>query len=63
MSVSDARNPVYIGDGVYLSDDGFQLWLTVGHHDNPPLVALDEVTFNALIRVGKARFAQIRNAP
>ena len=63
MSVSDTRNPVYIGDGVYLSDDGWQLWLSVGSHTNPPVVALDEDTFNELIRKGQERFAKIRNAP
>ncbi len=24
----------YIGDGVYLSWDGFQIWIAVNHHQN-----------------------------
>lgn len=30
----------YIGDGVYVSDDGYQLWLAVNYHDNT-VIALD----------------------
>jgi hypothetical protein len=38
----------YLGDGVYLSDDGCQLWLAVNHHENKvvalePIVALELV--------------------
>ena len=25
---------VYLGDGVYASFDGFQIWLAVNHHEN-----------------------------
>lgn len=30
----------YLGDGVYASFDGFQVWLAVNHHENK-VVALD----------------------
>ena len=31
----------YLGDGVYASFDGYQVWLTVGNHLNQPVVALE----------------------
>jgi acyl-CoA thioesterase FadM len=30
----------YLGDGVYASTDGYQIWLAVNHHQNK-VVALD----------------------
>ena len=30
----------YLGDGVYASFDGFQIWLAANHHDNK-VVALE----------------------
>jgi len=44
---------VYLGDGVYCKFDGFQLWLTVGHHQNTPLVALEPSVFAELLRVAR----------
>jgi hypothetical protein len=41
----------YIGDGVYASFDGYQIWLRTtrdGIHDER--IALEPQTFNALIR-------------
>jgi hypothetical protein len=55
------RPPVYLGDGVYLSDDGFQLWLSVGNHSNPAL-ALDTDVFKALCEQGAARFRDMQGA-
>lgn len=43
------RDPVYLGDAVYASHDGHQIWLHLGSHKNPPLIALDERTFEALV--------------
>ena len=45
----------YIGDGVYLGDDGWQLWLAVDNPDNM-VVALDGQVFAALVTRGVARF-------
>jgi len=39
---------LYIGDGVYVSDDGWQLWLAADHHDNK-VIALEPATFMPLI--------------
>lgn len=38
MALNDMQ---YIGDGVYVGHDGYQVWLSVGSHLNPPVVALD----------------------
>lgn len=42
VSVKPAARPVYLGDGCYASFDGYQIWLHVGAHDNPPVVALNQ---------------------
>ena len=41
VSVKPPAGPRYLGDGVYVSFDGFQFWLHVGAHTNPPAVALE----------------------
>ena len=45
-------NNSYLGDGVYLSFDGYQLWLAVGEHTNK-IVALEPDVFINLITQGK----------
>jgi len=37
----------YLGDGVYASFDGFQIWLAVNHHENKVL-ALEPSVFARL---------------
>jgi hypothetical protein len=37
----------YLGDGVYASFDGYQIWLAVNHHANN-VVALDPNVFSRL---------------
>lgn len=39
--MSEQIKPRYLGDGVYASFDGYQIWLHVGSHDTPPVVALE----------------------
>jgi hypothetical protein len=39
----------YLGDGVYLSDDGYQLWLAVNHHENK-VVALEPAVALSLVQ-------------
>lgn len=55
-------NDMYIGDGVYLSNDGYQLWLAVGNHQNK-VVALDLETFLTLKDKGEEMFRQIYSGP
>jgi hypothetical protein len=37
----------YLGDGVYASFDGYQIWLAVNHHENK-VVALEPQVFKNL---------------
>jgi hypothetical protein len=46
--------PVYLGDGVYMSDDGYNIWLCLGHHENC-VIALDPGVFSRLIEEGSRR--------
>ena len=46
-------DPRYLGDGVYASFDDFQIWLHVGSHDAPGLVAMDQKVFDALCAYAK----------
>jgi hypothetical protein len=39
----------YLGDGVYASFDGYQIWLAVNHHENK-VIALDTFVYSALCR-------------
>jgi hypothetical protein len=48
----DNRQPmqdVYLGDGVYASFDGFQIWLAANHHENK-VVAIDPNVMDMLVR-------------
>lgn len=47
------QNMDYLGDGVYVGHDGYQLWLTVGSHENAELIALDPSVLVNLIRYAK----------
>ena len=39
----------YLGDGVYASFDGYQIWLAVNHHENN-VVALEPSVVTRLIQ-------------
>lgn len=52
----------YLGDGVYLSFDGYQLWLAANHHENR-VIALEPGVFKNLIAVGTAMFQHAAQAP
>jgi hypothetical protein len=47
---------IYLGDGVYASFDGYQIWLAVNHHENKQ-VALEPQVLAALM----AYSAQLRS--
>lgn len=42
----------YLGDGVYASFDGFQIWLAANHHTND-VIALEPHVVQALFQYGK----------
>jgi len=48
-----ADNDKYLGDGVYASFDGYQIWLAVNHHTNK-VIALPLEVMEALIAYNKA---------
>lgn len=39
----------YLGDGVYASFDGYQIWLAANHHENQ-VIALEPLVLAALIK-------------
>ena len=41
------KHSEYLGDGVYASFDGYQIWLAVNHHENK-VVALEPSVFRRL---------------
>jgi hypothetical protein len=40
--------PVYLGDGVYASFDGYHICLTLDDHRNPTMIALEPSVFRSL---------------
>ena len=45
----------YLGDGVYASFDGYQIWLAVNHHENK-VVALEPSVIESLIKYSNKYF-------
>jgi hypothetical protein len=43
-----SEHAVYLGDAVYASFDGYHIWLHLGRHDAPPLIALEPQVLAAL---------------
>ena len=43
----------YLGDGVYVKDEGHQLAISVNDHRNEPVVFLDPYALKALVRYAK----------
>jgi hypothetical protein len=58
---SEIIAPRYLGDGVYASFDGFQIWLSVNDHRNK-VVALDPEVMANLIEYSLRLAAAIRKA-
>jgi hypothetical protein len=40
--------PVYLGDAVYASFDGYHIWLHLNDHRNPGLIAIEPQVYSAL---------------
>ena len=52
----------YLGDGVYASFDGYQIWLAANHHENK-VIALEPSVFAALVEYEREltmRIAELR---
>jgi len=41
------KHETYLGDGVYASTDGYQIWLAVNHHQNK-VIALEPIVLDRL---------------
>lgn len=50
----------YLGDGVYVSFDGYQLWLAEGHHEHR-VIALEPEVFNKLVAYSKRIYRRKTN--
>lgn len=48
----------YLGDGVYASFDGYQIWLAVNHHENK-VVALEPEVLLALVQYATLTYRTI----
>ena len=44
---------VYLGDGVYASFDGYQIWLAANHHENK-VVAIEPHVMDMLVQYANA---------
>lgn len=49
------NDPVYLGDGVYATHDGFHVWLRVNAHTAQPVVALEPSVLLALLAYAKEK--------
>ena len=49
MSDTEDKNDEHIGDGVYISHDGYQIWLAANHHENK-VIALEPQVLIAFIK-------------
>lgn len=47
------ENNKYLGDGVYVSFDGYQIWLAANHHENK-VIALEPAVMQQLIEYCKS---------
>lgn len=57
----DTEHQSYLGDGVYASFDGYQIWLAVNQHTNK-VVALEPPVFRALIDYQKKLTQDLQTA-
>lgn len=49
----DLPQPAHLGDGAYVSFDGYQLWLAANHHDNR-VIALEPGVMRALVSYARS---------
>ena len=50
----------YLGDGVYVGHDDYQLWLTVDSHENDELIALNPDVLSNLLTYATNRIGFIK---
>ncbi len=49
---SEMPEPRHLGDGAYVSFDGYQLWLAANHHENR-VIALEPSVLRALVEYAR----------
>lgn len=52
VTPKQALPPAYLGDAVFASFDGYQIWLHLNHPGRAGVVALDPYTFRNLVEYG-----------
>ena len=57
MTEQTDQRQTYLGDGVYGSFDGYQIWLAVNHHDNV-VVALEPKVLQSLLQYAVSIYGQ-----
>lgn len=50
----------YLGDGVYVGHDGYQLWLTTDSHNNKELIALEPNVIKSLNNYFNRIFGELK---
>lgn len=58
VGVKPPVEPTYLGDGVYASFDGYHIWLHLGRHDNPRLIAIEPQVYDALKHYAKRTWGE-----
>lgn len=53
--MSELHEHEYLGDAVYASNDGWQIWLHLNNHESAPLIALEPEVLTALIRYAESK--------
>lgn len=48
MANDSKQQDAYLGDGVYASSDGYQIWLAVNHHENKVVALAPSVTVSLM---------------
>ena len=57
------ENSQYLGDGVYASFDGYQIWLDLRGQDNTTRIALEPAVMDALVRYRDSHNTQDTQPP
>ena len=55
---NQAIQPEYLGDAVYASFDGYQIWLHLNDHRSPGLIALEPAVYDSLVDYAKRVWKQ-----
>jgi surface polysaccharide O-acyltransferase-like enzyme len=57
--MKESRELGHMGDGVYLSHDGYQHWLAVNHHENKVVALEDHVAMRVCTAIIEDLFGKV----